>query len=160
MATKKQMENLRTGKPFKAGAAETMRAAKSGGEASGAARRKRKAARQALSAMLAEDLPKTATTKQLIKQYGLEKSCDTSAQTVILTGMLIKAAAGDTRAAQFVFDLLGESADAKRADARLKLDKQRLDFMRDELDEKRNGGGELPIIIDNRRPDMEPANES
>ena len=153
MPTEKQMKNLKQGKRFKAGDEQTKKAAQKGGISSGKSRMKRKTAREILSAIMSADLPKTKATDQLLKRYGLDDGGDTSALSVILHALTIKAAAGDVKAAAFIIDMLGESAENKLAEARLNLEKRRLKFYEDEL-KQHTEKGDMPIIV-NIRPDID-----
>ena len=144
--------NLEKGRRFQTEDKATIEAGRRGGVASGASRRKRKAAKRAVEEIFAEGLPKSEQTDELLQSYGL--SGDEDAQTVILFGLSLRAARGDVKAAEFLFALIGEGAEAKRDEARLKLDRERLKLLRQDIDRKsgRLDDGELPVIVLDRRP--------
>lgn len=75
--------------------------AKSGGVASGEARRKKKLMREIAQAMLNGALPES-----MLNEYGLEPG--TTGGTAIMLAQIGKALTGDTRAAEFVRDTAGE----------------------------------------------------
>ena len=147
------MANLDLGRRFRTGDEATKAAARRGGRRSGEARRQRRAIQADLERILCDPLPDTKGTAGLIKRLGLAAE-DHTAQLAMLTSMVIKAAAGDVKAARFCVDVLGESAEAQRAETRLKLDQERLALAEAEFSAKIDQGG-LPIII-NIRPDMLP----
>lgn len=150
--TDRRLENLKKGRTFQSGEKATIEAGRRGGVASGEAKRKRKAAKRAVEEIFAESLPRSEGTDELLQSYGL--SGDEDAQTVVLYGLALRAARGDVRAAEFLFGLIGEGTEAKRDEARLKLDRERLKILREDLNRKagRLDDGDMPVIILDRRP--------
>ena len=148
--TDRRLENLKKGRTFQSGDKATIDAGRRGGVASGEAKRKRKAAKRAVEEIFAESLPKSEGTDELLQSYGL--SGDEDAQTVVLYGLTLRAARGDVKAAEFLFALIGEGAEAKRDDAKLKLDKERLKILREDLNRKagRLEDNDWPTILDFR----------
>lgn len=144
---------MKKGRRFRAEDEATIEAARRGGVASGQARRKRKAAKRAVEEIFAEGLPQSEQTDELLKGYGL--AGDEDAQTVILIGLSLRAARGDVRAAEFLFGLIGEGAEAKRDEARLKVDRERLKLLREDMNRKAGrpfDDEDLPILVLDRRP--------
>ena len=152
MPTEKQLQNLKSGKQFKPGDDQTKKAAKNGGVSSGKSRRKRKTVRQLLDEIMSADLPRTKSTDQLLRRYGMNNEDDTSALSVILHALIIKAVEGDVKAASFIIDILGESAENEVAIARLNFEKERLRYYEKELNARFNKG-DMPTIV-NIRPEI------
>lgn len=132
-------ENLKKGKAtqFKSGknAVENGRKA---GVASGVARRRKRAMRQAAAALLDTPIPLTersafmATVKNLLKTFGQDPE-NATYQDTMLASILLEAIKGDVRAAEFIRDTAGESPVLDIRKAELKLRHEELDFKREQL---------------------------
>lgn len=78
-----------------------------GGKASQVARKKRKAQKEALDALLSLKVKDPQAISKLQK-LGIKKS-DMNNQELILVAMMLKACKGDVKAAKFIRDTLGEN---------------------------------------------------
>lgn len=127
-------ENLKKGKAtqFKSGknAVENGRKA---GVASGVARRRKRAMRQAAAALLDTPIPLTersafmATVKNLLKTFGQDPE-NATYQDTMLASILLEAIKGDVRAAEFIRDTAGESPvlDIRKAELKVRQDELKL----------------------------------
>lgn len=84
-----------------------------GGKASGAARRRRKALREALDIYLSLPVQDKRALGRLVKT-GIDAE-DADMQALIIASLVQKAIDGDTRAAKLIFDLMADT-DEKAAD--------------------------------------------
>ncbi len=125
-------ENLKKGEAtrFRSGE-EAARNGQKGGKTSGAARRRKKAMRQAASMLLNTPVPANtqtklmATVRELLGFFGYNEE-DATYQDALLAGIMLEAMKGDVRAAEFIRDTAGESP-------ALNLKKQELQMRKDEL---------------------------
>lgn len=108
-----------------------------GGKASGAARRRKKAMRQAASMLLNTPVPTNtqtkliATVKELLGIFGYDEA-DATYQDALLAGIMLEAMKGDVRAAEFIRDTAGESPALELRKAELKLRKEELKLKREQ----------------------------
>lgn len=111
-----------------------------GGKASGAARRRKKAMRQAASMLLGMEVPTSGTLSETLKNrlaaFGYSGD-DTTFQDVLLASVLLEALKGDVRAAEFMRDTAGESPALEVRKTELKLRKEELNLRR----QQQAGGG-------------------
>ena len=111
--------------------------AKKAGQASGAARRRKKAMRQAASMLLNTPVPTNtqskliATVKELLGIFGYDEK-DATYQDALLAGIMLEAMKGDVRAAEFIRDIAGESPALEIRKAELKLHKEELKLKREQ----------------------------
>lgn len=111
--------------------------AKKAGQASGAARRRKKAMRQAASMLLNTPVPTNtqskliATVKELLGIFGYDEK-DATYQDALLAGIMLEAMKGDVRAAEFIRDTAGESPALEIRKAELKLHKEELKLKREQ----------------------------
>ena len=94
-------------------AAEQREIQSKGGKASGAARRRRKALREALDIYLSLPVQDKRALGRLVKT-GIDAE-DADMQALIIASLVQKAIDGDTRAAKLIFDLMADT-DEKAAD--------------------------------------------
>lgn len=120
---------------------EAVKNGKKGGVASGAARRKKRAMRQTVNALLGADLNdgerafvEKVTPRLLALGVDVE---DATYQDVLLAGIMLKAMKGDVRAAEFIRDIAGESPALEVRKTELKLRKEELNLRR----QQQAGGG-------------------
>ncbi len=125
-------ENLKKGEAtrFRSGE-EAARNGQKGGKTSGAARRRKKAMRQAASMLLNTPVPANtqtklmATVRELLGVFGYNEE-DATYQDALLAGIMLEAMKGDVRAAEFIRDTAGESPDLEIRREELKLRKEEL----------------------------------
>ncbi|MCM1259638.1 MAG: hypothetical protein NC182_01680 [Prevotella sp.] len=91
---------------------------RNGGIASGKAKRKRKAMAEAADALLSLKVKDPKVIAKLEKM-GI-KAKDMNNQMAMLVGQLIKATNGDTRAAEYLTNLVGENPNKVEIDAEIK----------------------------------------
>lgn len=144
--------NLEKGRRFRSEDEATKTAAQRGGVKSGETRRRRKTARKALNEILADTMPESEEAAEVLRRYGLDD--DVSMQTVILFGLCFQAAKGNVKAAEAVFRLSEDDSETKQAAERLKLEKERVDLLRRDIDRKAGVilDSDLPVLILDRRP--------
>ena len=80
-----------------------------GGVASGIARRRRKALREALDVYLSLPVQDKRSLNRLLRA-GLDEA-DTDTQMLIVASLVQKAIGGDTRAAKLIFDLMADTGE-------------------------------------------------
>lgn len=106
-----------------------------GGKASGAARRRKKAMRQAASMLLGMDVPVSGafseTLKSRLAAFGYSEDAATF-QDVLLASVMLEAIRGDVRAAEFIRDTAGESPALDLKKQELQLRKSELKFKREQ----------------------------
>ena len=107
-----RVDNLK-GKGFDSRTTEEQREiARKGGQASGKARRERRAMRDTLEIILSQPIPKNATKlRNELKEYGITNPDYSS---VMMTTLVQKALRGDLRAFEMIYNIVGED-EAKRA---------------------------------------------
>ena len=135
-------ENLKKGEAtqFKSGE-EAARNGQKGGVASGASRRRKKAMRQTVNALLGAGLEVGESTfieekiKPRLLALGINVE-EATYQDAFLAGILLKAMKGDVRAAEFIRDTGGDSPHLDMKKQELKLRKEELRF-RQELETKK-----------------------
>lgn len=108
-----------------------------GGKASGKARRRKKAMRQAASALLNMDISGAKgdainVVRQRLRQFGLDEN-EATFQDAMLVSVMIKALKGDVQATAFLRDTAGESPALGMRKEELKLRKAELKLKQDAL---------------------------
>lgn len=103
-------ENLKKGEPYRFRSGEhAVKNGIKGGKASGEARRRKKAMRDAVIMMLDMDLPAGAKELRMkLKAMGVKEE-DLTYQTAIMVGIVNQAMKGNTKAAAFLRDTAGEN---------------------------------------------------
>lgn len=103
-------ENLKNGEPFRfRSGEEAAKAGKKGGIASGEARRRKKAMRDTAEMLLDMQVPKAAKElKQKLAIMGISEE-DFTYQTAVMVGVINQAMKGNTKAAAFLRDTVGEN---------------------------------------------------
>lgn len=91
-----------------------------GGQASGAARRRKKSLKEAADLYLSLPVTDRKVWNKLARD-GVEPE-DVDNQMAVVAGLTVKAIKGDSKAAKVLFDLLGESGENDSKDALDKLD--------------------------------------
>lgn len=106
-----------------------------GGKASGVARRRKKAMRQAASMLLGMEVPDSGSLSETLKNrlaaFGYSGD-DTTFQDVLLASVLLEALKGDVRAAEFMRDTAGESPALDLKKQELQLRKNELKFKQEQ----------------------------
>jgi hypothetical protein len=116
---------------------EAVKNGRKGGQASGAAKRRKKAMRQAAAMLLNTPLSANtqtklmATIKELLGIFGYSEESATY-QDALLAGIMLEAMKGDVRAAEFIRDTAGESPALDIRRQELKLRKDELKFKREQ----------------------------
>ena len=115
---------------------EAVKNGKKGGVASGAARRRKRAMRQTVNALLGAGLSdgerefvEKVTPRLLALGVDVE---DATYQDVLLAGIILKAMKGYVRAAEFIRDIAGESPALELKKQELQLRKSELKFKREQ----------------------------
>lgn len=111
--------------------------AQKAGKASGEARRKKKAMKQAAAALLNMDISKTSgesinIIKQRLKSFGGDVE-ESTLQDALLVCVMMKALKGDIRAAEFLRDTAGNNPALDIRKEELKLRKAELQLKKDAL---------------------------
>ena len=147
----KKEDNLQKGRRFRSGDEATKTAAQRGGMKSGETRRRRKAARKIVNEVLGDSMPRSEEASKILERYGLAD--DESMLSVIVYGLAFQAARGNVKAAQLIFQLSEDDSEGKRAAERLKLERERVALLRQDINRKAGliDDGDLPIIIVDRR---------
>lgn len=103
-------ENLKNGEPFRfRSGEEAAKAGQKGGIASGEARRRKKAMRDTAKMLLDMQVPKAAKElKQKLAMMGISEE-DFTYQTAVMVGVMNQAMKGNTKAAAFLRDTVGEN---------------------------------------------------
>lgn len=103
-------ENLKNGEPFRfRSGEEAAKAGQKGGIASGEARRRKKAMRDTAKMLLDMQVPKAAKElKQKLAMMGISEE-DFTYQTAVMVGVINQAMKGNTKAAAFLRDTVGEN---------------------------------------------------
>lgn len=103
-------ENLKNGEPFRfRSGEEAAKAGQKGGIASGEARRRKKAMRDTAKMLLDMQVPKAAKElKQKLAMMGISEE-DFTYQTAVMVGVINQAMKGNTKAATFLRDTVGEN---------------------------------------------------
>lgn len=103
-------ENLKNGEPFRFRTGEQqVETARKGGIASGEARRRKKAMRDTAEMLLDMQVPKAAKElKQKLAIMGISEE-DFTYQTAVMVGVINQAMKGNTKAAAFLRDTVGEN---------------------------------------------------
>lgn len=103
-------ENLKNGEPFRfRSGEEAAKAGQKGGIASGEARRRKKAMRDTAKMLLDMQVPKAAKElKQKLAVMGISEE-DFTYQTAVMVGVINQAMKGNTKAAAFLRDTVGEN---------------------------------------------------
>lgn len=133
---------------------EAKRRGTNGGIASGVARRKKRTMKEA--AKLLMDMPISfKSVSESMKDMGIEED-ELTNQMAILVSMFKEGMSGNVRAAEFIRDTIGDSADGQMRTERLRMDKQRLEMEKErfriEKENSAESGDGMPIIV-NVRPD-------
>ena len=131
-------ENLKKGEStqFRTGE-EQVKIAQKGGKASGKARRRKKAMRQAASALLNMDISGAKgdainVVRQRLRSFGLDEN-EATFQDAMLVSVMIKALKGDVQASAFLRDTAGESPSLGLRKEEMKLRKEALKLKRESL---------------------------
>ena len=103
-------ENLKKGEPYRFRTGEQqVKVARKGGIASGEARRRKKAMRDTAKMLLDMQVPKAAKElKQKLAVMGISEE-DFTYQTAVMVGVINQAMKGNTKAAAFLRDTVGEN---------------------------------------------------
>ena len=103
-------ENLKKGEPYRFRTVEQqVETARKGGIASGEARRRKKAMRDTAKMLLDMQVPKAAKElKQKLAVMGISEE-DFTYQTAVMVGVINQAMKGNTKAAAFLRDTVGEN---------------------------------------------------
>lgn len=103
-------ENLKKGEPYRFRTGEQqVEVARKGGIASGEARRRKKAMRDTAKMLLDMQVPKAAKElKQKLAVMGISEE-DFTYQTAVMVGVINQAMKGNTKAAAFLRDTVGEN---------------------------------------------------
>lgn len=103
-------ENLKKGEPYRFRTGEQqVEVARKGGIASGEARRRKKAMRDTAKMLLDMQVPKAAKElKQKLAVMGVSEE-DFTYQTAVMVGVINQAMKGNTKAAAFLRDTVGEN---------------------------------------------------
>lgn len=103
-------ENLKKGEPYRFRTGEQqVETARKGGIASGEARRRKKAMRDTAKMLLDMQVPKAAKElKQKLAVMGISEE-DFTYQTAVMVGVINQAMKGNTKAAAFLRDTVGEN---------------------------------------------------
>lgn len=103
-------ENLKKGEPYRfRSGEEAAKAGQKGGIASGEARRRKKAMRDTAKMLLDMQVPKAAKElKQKLAVMGISEE-DFTYQTAVMVGVINQAMKGNTKAASFLRDTVGEN---------------------------------------------------
>lgn len=103
-------ENLKNGEPYRfRSGEEAAKAGQKGGIASGEARRRKKAMRDTAKMLLDMQVPKAAKElKQKLAVMGISEE-DFTYQTAVMVGVINQAMKGNTKAAAFLRDTVGEN---------------------------------------------------
>lgn len=103
-------ENLKKGEPYRFQTGEQqVETARKGGIASGEARRRKKAMRDTAKMLLDMQVPKAAKElKQKLAVMGISEE-DFTYQTAVMVGVINQAMKGNTKAAAFLRDTVGEN---------------------------------------------------
>lgn len=103
-------ENLKKGEPYRFRTGEQqVEVARKGGIASGEARRRKKAMRDTAKMLLDMQIPKAAKElKQKLAVMGVSEE-DFTYQTAVMVGVINQAMKGNTKAAAFLRDTVGEN---------------------------------------------------
>lgn len=119
------MANEKNLKPFSSDQSreEAAKNGKKGGIASGESKRRKKALKKTIEAVLSLDVD--PQTRVALEQLGVDPN-DQSVQTAIVVGQALKAMRGDTKAAEFIAKYMG-------GDPRLEVEKERLKLERERL---------------------------
>ena len=131
-------ENLKKGEStqFRTGE-EQAKIAQKGGKASGEARRRKKAMRQAAAELLNMNIAGgqsevTNAIKQRLRAFGYDPE-DATFQDAMLVGVMMRALKGDVQATAFLRDTAGENPQLGMRREELKLKKEELKLKRDAL---------------------------
>ena len=143
-------ENLKKGEAtqFKSGE-EAARNGQKGGVASGASRRRKKAMRQTVNALLGAGLEVGESTfieekiKPRLLALGINVE-EATYQDAFLAGILLKAMKGDVRAAEFIRDIAGESPALNLKKQELQLRKNELKFKQEQAAKKAGRDADKP----------------
>lgn len=143
-------ENLKKGKAtqFKSGK-DAVENGRKAGVASGAARRRKRAMRQAAAMLLNTQIPMNergpfmGTVKTLLKTFGYTPD-DATYQDALLAGIMLEAMKGDVRAAEFIRDTAGESPALDIRKAELKMRQEELKFKQEQ-----SSGAAAPGAVNN-----------
>ena len=108
------------------------------------------------AARLLMDMPVSfRSVKEGMKDMGIAED-DLSFQMAVIVSMYKEAMAGNVRAAEFLRDTLGDSAEAENRKRRLEIDIERFELEKKRFEieqkEKAETGDGMPVII-NVRPD-------
>lgn len=111
--------------------------ARKAGKASGKARRRKKAMRQAAASLLNMELSGAKgdsinKVRQLLRSFGLDED-EATFQDAMLVSVMIKALKGDVQATAFLRDTAGENPQLGMRKEELKLRKEELKLKRDAL---------------------------
>lgn len=103
-------ENLKKGEPYRFRAGEKqVKIARKGGVASGEARRRKKAMRDTAKMMMDMTIPDSLKQlKTKLKAMGVDEE-DITYQAAVMVGVINQAIKGNTRAASFLRDTMGEN---------------------------------------------------
>ena len=133
---------------------EAKKRGRNGGIRSGEVRRAKKTMKEAAKMLM--NMPVSfQNIKDSMKSMGIETD-DLTFQMAVVVSMYKEAMAGNVRAAEFLRDTLGESAEGEIRAARLQIEKERLSMdkerFRIEKENAAENGDGMPVIV-NVRPD-------
>lgn len=122
------------------------------GKASGKARRRKKAMRQAAASLLNMELSGAKgdsinKVRQLLRSFGLDED-EATFQDAMLVSVMIKALKGDVQATAFLRDTAGENPQLGMRKEELKLRKEELKLKRDALMGGENGDRDENNLLD------------
>ena len=149
MAVKKpnpnSLKNLEKGRNtrFKAGDAQARVIQSMGGKAS-----QRKRSAQAVFRQILASVPQLDNnTINTLAKLGIASTDDVDIQTIIGAAIAQKGMRGDTKAAQFAFDMAGELMATKVQLERVKLERERLELEKQRLELERQGLAQNEVTI-------------
>ena len=123
---------------------EAREISKKGGQASGAARRKKKSMKQVANYLLS--LPVVEELQEEMIQSGIA-SDDADNQTALVFSMMQRAIKGNVTAAQFIANITGSTAMTEAERERIKLEKKRLKLEEAKLLHNDTAEDESVVII-------------
>ena len=123
---------------------EAREISKKGGQASGAARRKKKSMKQVANYLLS--LPVVEELQEEMIQSGIA-SDDADNQTALVFSMMQRAIKGNVTAAQFIADITGSTAMTEAEREKIKLEKKRLKLEEAKLLHNDTAEDESVVII-------------
>lgn len=131
-------ENLKKGEPYRFRTGEQqVEIARKGGIASGEARRRKKTMREAAEMMLDKEIPKNLTElRKKIQAFGITEE-DLTFQTAVMVGVINQAMKGNTKAAAFLRDTMGENPSLELRERELLQREAEFEYKRKQDEEQR-----------------------